>query len=78
MAEDHVITFIKEERAKGVPDETIKIMLDANGWSLNDITRAYRSLSTNQDGNKMSKKHKILWGVLLVIAVGIIVWFFVH
>jgi hypothetical protein len=72
MAEHKVVAFIKGERKKGVPDETIKIMLAANDWTAHDIAQAYISLDSPAGKRRSAIKRTIIFLVLLAIVAYII------
>ncbi len=86
MAKNELIKFIKSERKKGIPDETIRIMLTANGWTVRDLEQVYDSLdgtSTKRRNAHMrhsflaSSVYGILRGLLYGLVCGLIIFFFV-
>ncbi len=78
MAEKQVVEFIKTERAKGIPDDTIRIMLTANGWEVHEIAEAYLSLDSNAHIKKTSVGDKIFYTILIIIGIAVIVWLLVY
>lgn len=82
MATDPLVEFIKAERSKGVPDETIRIMLTSNGWSSHEIGEAIIDLDdappvpSYAGKSKLSKR--IYWFVAVFAVLVIIVWLVVR
>ncbi len=74
MITPEIISYIKAERAKNIPDSTIKSSLLSNGWSESDIAEAMSSITTSGTpqplaGNMDIKEHrkKLLWTTFFVL-----------
>ena len=50
MVTNELLDFIKEQRAKGIPDDATKTALIINGWNTSDIEKEYRFLDTRLVG----------------------------